>query len=111
MTKTSLVSRCCFLSLALLSVHPTLAQNADGLPDDDVYLLDAFVVDGSQQKGYVATTSMSGTRLNQMVKDLRTGVDTSNIQQVMDGDLDRFIHAWLRAGCPTSRNNDIKIED
>jgi peptide chain release factor 2 len=47
----------------------------------------------------------------QMVKDLRTGVDTSNIQQVMDGDLDRFIHAWLRAGCPTSRNKDIKIED
>ena len=47
----------------------------------------------------------------QMVKDLRTGVDTSNIQQVMDGDLNRFIHSWLRAGCPTSRNNDIKIED
>lgn len=47
----------------------------------------------------------------QMVKDLRTGVDTSNIQQVMDGDLDRFIHAWLRAGCPTSRNKDIKMED
>lgn len=47
----------------------------------------------------------------QMVKDLRTGVDTSNIQQVMDGDLDRFIYAWLRAGCPTSRNKDIKVED
>jgi len=47
----------------------------------------------------------------QMVKDLRTGVDTSNIQQVMDGDLDRFINAWLRAGCPTSRNKDIKVED
>lgn len=47
----------------------------------------------------------------QMVKDLRTGVDTSNIQQVMDGDLNRFIHAWLRAGCPLKRNKDIKIED
>ncbi|MEX0324095.1 MAG: peptide chain release factor 2 [Puniceicoccaceae bacterium] len=47
----------------------------------------------------------------QMVKDLRTGVDTSNIQQVMDGDLNRFIHSWLRAGCPTSRNKEIKIED
>ena len=47
----------------------------------------------------------------QMVKDLRTGVDTSNIQQVMDGDLNRFIHSWLRAGCPKSRNKDIKIED
>ena len=47
----------------------------------------------------------------QMVKDLRTGVDTSNIQQVMDGDLNRFIHSWLRAGSPRSRNKDIKIED
>jgi peptide chain release factor 2 len=47
----------------------------------------------------------------QMVKDLRTGAETSNVQQVMDGDINRFIHAWLRAGCPTSRNKDIKVED
>jgi peptide chain release factor 2 len=47
----------------------------------------------------------------QMVKDLRTGVETSNIQQVMDGELNRFIHSWLRAGCPTKRNKDIKIDD
>ncbi|HKJ90419.1 MAG TPA: peptide chain release factor 2 [Oceanipulchritudo sp.] len=47
----------------------------------------------------------------QMVKDLRTGVETSNVQQVMDGDLNRFIHSWLRAGCPTTRNKEIKIED
>lgn len=40
----------------------------------------------------------------QMVKDLRTGVDTSNVQAVMDGDIDLFINAWLRAGGPTSRN-------
>jgi len=39
----------------------------------------------------------------QMVKDLRTGVETGNVQAVMDGDLDPFIHAWLRAGGPTSR--------
>ncbi|KAF0094388.1 MAG: hypothetical protein E1N59_1919 [Puniceicoccaceae bacterium 5H] len=47
----------------------------------------------------------------QMVKDLRTGVDTSNIQDVMDGDINRFIHAWLRAGCPARRNKDIQMED
>jgi len=38
-----------------------------------------------------------------MVKDLRTGVETSNVQAVMDGDLDEFVHGWLRAGCPTKR--------
>jgi len=30
-----------------------------------------------------------------MVKDLRTGVETSNVQQVMDGELDEFIKAYL----------------
>jgi len=47
----------------------------------------------------------------QMVKDLRTGVETGNIQAVMDGDIDRFISGWLRAGSPRSRNKDIQIED
>ncbi len=47
----------------------------------------------------------------QMVKDLRTGYETGNIQSVQDGELEGFIHAWLRAGCPQTRNKDIKIED
>jgi peptide chain release factor 2 len=32
----------------------------------------------------------------QMVKDLRTDVEKGNIQAVLDGDLDDFIHAYLR---------------
>tara|TARA_B100001115_G_C15707101_1_gene343213 strand:- start:495 stop:770 length:276 start_codon:yes stop_codon:yes gene_type:complete len=47
----------------------------------------------------------------QMVKDLRTGVDTGNVQGVMDGDIDKFINAWLRAGSPRHRNKDIQVED
>ena len=43
----------------------------------------------------------------QMVKDLRTGAETGNIQAVMDGDIDMFVNAWLRAGCPLSRNKNI----
>ena len=39
----------------------------------------------------------------QLVKDLRTGHETGNVQAVMDGELDPFVHAWLRAGGPTSR--------
>jgi peptide chain release factor 2 len=31
----------------------------------------------------------------QLVKDLRTGHETSNIEAVMDGDLDPFMHAYL----------------
>ena len=32
----------------------------------------------------------------QMVKDLRTGVETGNTAAVLDGDLDQFVEAWLR---------------
>jgi peptide chain release factor 2 len=32
-----------------------------------------------------------------MVKDLRTGVETSNTGGVLDGDLDRFLEASLAA--------------
>ena len=41
-----------------------------------------------------------------MVKDLRTGIETSSIQEVMDGQLDPFVNGWLRAGCPTKRMVD-----
>jgi len=59
---------------------------------------------GSQIRSYVLQPY-------QMVKDLRTGVSTSDTQEVLDGDLDRFIYGWLRAGCPRHRNKDIQMDD
>jgi peptide chain release factor 2 len=59
---------------------------------------------GSQIRSYVLQPY-------QMVKDLRTGVSTGDTQAVLDGDLDRFITAWLRAGCPRHRNKDIQMDD
>ena len=32
-----------------------------------------------------------------LVKDVRTGCETGNVQAVMDGDLDAFINAYLKA--------------
>jgi peptide chain release factor 2 len=46
-----------------------------------------------------------------MVKDLRTGVETSDVQGVMDGDLDAFVNGWLRAGCPLKRMQGVKDEE
>ena len=46
-----------------------------------------------------------------MVKDLRTGVETSNVQAVMDGDLDAFVNGWLRAGCPAKRMSGVRDEE
>jgi peptide chain release factor 2 len=46
-----------------------------------------------------------------MVKDLRTGVETSDVQGVMDGSLDPFVNGWLRAGSPTKRMQGVKDEE
>jgi peptide chain release factor 2 len=46
-----------------------------------------------------------------MVKDLRTGVQTSNVQAVMDGALDDYVNAWLRAGCPAKRMQGVPEEE
>ena len=59
---------------------------------------------GSQIRSYVLQPY-------RMVKDLRTGVETSNVQAVMDGDLDAFVNGWLRAGSPTKRMQGIKDEE
>jgi peptide chain release factor 2 len=45
---------------------------------------------GSQIRSYVLDQSR--------IKDLRTGVENSNTQAVLDGDLDKFIEASLKAG-------------
>jgi peptide chain release factor 2 len=45
---------------------------------------------GSQIRSYVLDDSR--------IKDLRTGVETSNTQAVLDGDIDKFIEASLKSG-------------
>ena len=47
----------------------------------------------------------------QMVKDLRTGCQTSDVQGVMDGDLEAFISAWLKGGQPRQRKQGVTDED
>ena len=45
---------------------------------------------GSQIRSYVLDQSR--------IKDLRTGVESSNTQAVLDGDLDKYIEASLKSG-------------
>jgi len=61
----------------------------------------ADVAFGSQIRSYVFQPY-------QMVKDLRTGVQTSNIQAVMDGDIDDFIHGKLRGLTADKSAGDIE---
>ncbi len=45
---------------------------------------------GSQIRNYVLHPY-------QLIKDTRTGFETSNVSRVLDGDLIAFIHAWLKS--------------
>jgi peptide chain release factor 2 len=45
---------------------------------------------GSQIRSYVLDASR--------IKDLRTGIESSNTGAVLDGDLDKFIEASLKSG-------------
>ena len=47
----------------------------------------------------------------QMVKDVRTGVDTSDTAGVLDGDIDRFIEAALAQRVAGAGSHDIQDQD
>src|SRR5690606_26997096 len=54
---------------------------------------------GSQTRNYVLDQSR--------IKDLRTGIERSDTQNVLDGDLDEFVAAALKAGLQVgSKRND-----
>jgi peptide chain release factor 2 len=63
----------------------------------------ADVAFGSQIRSYVFQPY-------QLVKDLRTGVQTSGIQAVMDGDIEEFIHGKLRGVTADNSAGDDDID-
>lgn len=46
-----------------------------------------------------------------LVKDLRTGIENSNVQAVMDGDIDGFVNGWLHAGGPMKKAVHVNDEE
>ena len=64
----------------------------------------AEVAFGSQIRSYVFQPY-------QMIKDLRTGVQSSNIQDIMDGDIDAFIEGKLRGLTAKKGASDDDIEE
>ena len=57
---------------------------------------------GSQIRSYVFTPYT-------MVKDHRTGVESGNVDAVMDGNIDPFINGYLKwqsLGCPKNMDSD-----
>ncbi|HIG29475.1 MAG TPA: peptide chain release factor 2 [Verrucomicrobiales bacterium] len=59
---------------------------------------------GSQIRSYVFQPY-------RMVKDLRTGIQTSDVQGVMDGEIDPFVNGWFRAGCPAIKADALDLTE
>jgi peptide chain release factor 2 len=88
----------------LLSKLYALREDAKKAEQERFYGEKGSISWGNQIRSYVFQPY-------RLVKDLRTGVESSNTQGVMDGGLDAFVHGWLRAGCPTKRMQGVKDEE
>jgi peptide chain release factor 2 len=88
----------------LLSKLYALREDAQKAEMERFYAEKGSVSWGNQIRSYVFQPY-------RMVKDLRTGVQTSDTQGVMDGALDPFVNGWLRAGGPTKRMQGVKDEE
>jgi peptide chain release factor 2 len=78
--------------MALRVLRGKLYEIEQGRIEAEKAILKGQVIDanfGSQIRSYVLHPY-------QLVKDLRTDVETGNTQAVLDGDLDPFIQAWLK---------------
>jgi outer membrane receptor protein involved in Fe transport len=85
----------CLSSASLLTLTSALAQNAsppstasatearEGADDEEVVRLSPFEVT-TDNRGYQATTSMSGTRLNTRLEDLAASISVVTKQQLVD---------------------------
>lgn len=79
--------------MALRVLRGRLYEVEQGKLEAEKAALKGQIVDanfGSQIRSYVLHPY-------QLVKDLRTDVETGNTQAVLDGDIDLFIDAWLKA--------------
>lgn len=74
-------------AIGLAATLPLWAQSATDAPDaksDEVITLSPFQVNQSQDKGYQATSAMSGTRLNTKLDDLAASLSVVTKQQIQD---------------------------
>ncbi len=88
----------------LMSKIYAMRQDAEKAEMERFYGEKGSVSWGNQIRSYVFQPY-------QMIKDLRTNIQSSNLQGVMDGDLDDFVNGWLRAGCPTGKASGADEEE
>src|SRR5690606_21224924 len=62
-----------------------VAQRADDDPDDDdVLVLNPFIISESEDVGYIATNSTAGTSLNMLIRDIPLSLEVINREMIDD---------------------------
>src|SRR5690606_24847476 len=82
-----LLALCSLASLALVSALP--AQTAveptdDDEQDADAVVLSPFTVDASQDKGYRATSTLAGSRINTSLRDVASSISVVTSEFLRD---------------------------
>ncbi|MDA8527431.1 TonB-dependent receptor plug domain-containing protein [Opitutaceae bacterium] len=91
----------------VLSAQQTNASDALDSDDSDVIELSPFTVDTTQDKGYRATNSVTGSRLNTLIKDIPMPIEVITEQFVKDtGSTDLRESLRYSAGIVLESQND-----
>jgi iron complex outermembrane receptor protein len=69
-----IINRWLACTLALALPPCAWSQEKAAQPEDEIVLLDTFVVSADTDKGYRASNSISGTRLNQKIEDIAQNI-------------------------------------
>src|SRR5690606_20282924 len=75
---------CGAIACAFIGAGPALAQDATDDEDAEIFELTPFSVDASQDRGYRATNTISGTRLNTSIKDIPMPIEVVTEQFIKD---------------------------
>jgi hypothetical protein len=72
------------LSVLIGSVHVNAQNNSNEETEDDILLLSPFTVESSSEVGYLATETLSGTRLRTSMKDIGSSITVATEEFMND---------------------------
>jgi len=96
------------LCFTLALAHLLNAQGEEATEDDQIHVLNPFVVESSNDRGYISTNSVSGTSLNTPIRDLPMPLEVVNqefIEDLQASDLKESLEYSAGVFTETFQNN------
>ncbi|MDO8540269.1 MAG: hypothetical protein Q7S40_07485 [Opitutaceae bacterium] len=96
-------------TLALAQAVPTAPNPPAPATDESIIELSPFITTTSSDKGYVATSSLAGSRVNTPLKDIAAQIDVMTLEFLNDiaaTNMDEAVSFSTNNGTPTDQNTD-----